>query len=304
MKKRGQIYFSREDTMNRNLLFFGVPVLVLLCGCVDMRQEIHVNHDGSGKIVERIQLTPRGKRMMEGFGKKKGVANLDPIVLSDALFQERLKTMGEVELKSRETETTKDGRKVLKAEYAFKDINKVMLWMLPTMAAFKGFEQRKIDGRMTFKYRTEPRESWGRVYREEMYIKPVPRLRDLVGPEPMTPAKRQEYKRVVQVFQDMLEDFSLSITLVAPVEEFEERGMVGGFPFEGNTVTLLRVKGEDLSASPEALLLLVSNEFYATRSTEREIGRMFGMIPRVYSPWIQNYNGCGIRFLKTESAKK
>jgi hypothetical protein len=269
-----------------------------------MKQEIHVNHDGSGRIVEQIQLTPRGKRMMEGFRKKKGGKDLDPLVLSDSLFQERLKTMGEVELKSRKMEALPDGRKVLKAEYAFKDINKVMLWMLPTMASFKGFEKRKINGKMTFQYRKEPRATrWGRIYREEMRIKPVPRLRDLVGPEPMTPAKRQEYRRVVQVFQDMLEDFSLSITLVAPVEEFEERGMVSGFPFEGNRVTLLRVKGKDLVSSPEAILLLVSNEFYKTRSTEREIGKMFRTMPRVYSPWIQNYNGCGIRFLKTERKK-
>jgi hypothetical protein len=289
--------------MTQRWWLYGVMGLALLCGCVDMKQEIHVNHDGSGKIVERIQLTPRGKRMMEGFRKKKGMEALDPVVLSDALFQERLKTMGEVELKSRKTEDLPDGRKVLKAEYAFKDINKVMLWMLPTMAHFKGFEKRKIDGKMKFNYRKEPQERWGRIYREEMRVKPVPRLRDLVGPEPMTPAKRQEYKRVVQVFQDMLEDFNLTITLVAPIEEFEERGMVGGFPFEGNTVTLLRVKGKDLVSSPEAILLLVSNEFYRTRSTEREIGKMFRTMPRVYSPWIQNYNGCGIRFLKTERKK-
>ena len=50
----------------------GILFLALLCGCVDMEQEIHVNHDGSGKIVERVSVTARGYRLMQGLQMRTG----------------------------------------------------------------------------------------------------------------------------------------------------------------------------------------------------------------------------------------
>ncbi len=44
-------------------------------GCVEIEQELRMNHDGSGKIVEKIALSPRGVRLMEAAARNPGAGN-------------------------------------------------------------------------------------------------------------------------------------------------------------------------------------------------------------------------------------
>ena len=118
--------------MNRKLLLLLIPMLVA-AGCVDVRQEIHMNHDGSGKIIEKIVVKPRGIRMMKGLEKRKGKKIDHPALLSDEFFQKRSKSMGEVSVEKKEDKTLPDGTRKVEVIYTFKDISKVHLWFVPTM---------------------------------------------------------------------------------------------------------------------------------------------------------------------------
>jgi len=98
--------------MDRGMLVAAVMAAVLLsAGCVDIDQEIHMNHDGSGKIIETLALTPRGVRLFEGMKKRTGSSASAPAIFSEETFQTRLKAMGEVSLVSKEDVVLPNGRK-------------------------------------------------------------------------------------------------------------------------------------------------------------------------------------------------
>ena len=63
--------------------------MLCLCACTEISQEIYMNHDGSGKIVERVTLTPRGQRLMRRLQQRTGQATVEPIFVSDAFLQKR-----------------------------------------------------------------------------------------------------------------------------------------------------------------------------------------------------------------------
>lgn len=275
---------------------------ITLSGCIEVHQEIHVNHDGSGKIVERISVTPRGYRMMKGYQARTGKKAEGPALLSDEFFRKRSASMGELEVKSRKEKDLPDGTKEMEVVYTFKDINKIHVWSIPTLRYMKpDGKEPCLDGMVKFDFKKGPRDRWGKRYREELYVPTLLRVRHLRGREPLTPAELQKYKDIVPIFQDMLKDFHVTITIIPPIERFEERGMVERMPVaKPNRVKLLDVDGEALVNNPVVLRMFLSNTLPGGGIMESRIPRM---VPGSATPWFHNYHHKYVRFCKTEKVR-
>jgi hypothetical protein len=289
--------------MNR-ILFLLVPLL-LAAGCVDVRQEIHMNHDGSGKIVEKIVVKPRGIRLMKGLQARKGKKIDHPTLLSDEFFQKRSTSMGEVTVDKKEDKTLPDGTRQIEVVYAFKDINKVHLWFVPTMRyTMPGHKSEAFKGKVKFSFEKGPRKDrWGNVFRETLTIPMLMRTRSIKAQPQLSPVERKKFEEVLPMYQDMLKDFYFSITIVAPIESFEERGMVVRMPVEKpNRVILQKIDGRTLARSPAALRMFLANTVPNGSHLASTIPRM---VPGSATPWFHiDYHPKYVRFCKVEKAVK
>ncbi|MBA4388613.1 MAG: hypothetical protein C0404_11575 [Verrucomicrobia bacterium] len=268
-----------------------IPLIVVMAailfvsGCVDVEQEIYMNHDGSGKIVEKVSLTPRGVRLVEGQKKRTGQGG-SPVLLTDEVFQARLKALGDVTLASKEEVSLPDGRKQIKATYTFKDLNKVKFWIAPTLSYKKLERGGKLEGALYLKYNPKF-DSWGKTYREQVTVEPAYQW----PPQPVvSPAERQKFLRVLPVYQDMLNEFNLSIVMIAPIEDFEENDMKWNLPIDKNRVTIYKVTGESFVQSSEMIRQLIMNEVHGVNHE--------GM-PGCFTPIAGIHNGRGVRFMKS-----
>ena len=283
---------------------FGPAVLVTACltGCIEFHQEIHVNHDGSGRIVERISVKRRGYDMMKGFEARTGKTVKEPVLLSDEFFQKRSRSMGEVTVKSRKEKTLPDGTKHIEVVYTFSNINKIHVWSVPTLRYMSPQgKEPGLDGMVKFDFQKGPRDSWGRRYREELYVPTLLRVRQLRGLTPLSPAEEQKFKEIVPIFQDMLKDFRASITIIPPIERFEELGMVERMRVEKpNRVLLLNIDGRTLAGRPDVLQMFLANTLPGGGIMESSVPRM---LPGTANPWYHNYHHKCVRFCKTETVR-
>jgi hypothetical protein len=286
--------------VTRKLLLLLIPLL-LAAGCVDVRQEIHMNHDGSGRIVEKIAVKPRGIRMMKGLEKRKGKKTDHPALLSDEFFQKRSKSMGEVTVEKKEDKTLADGTRKVEVVYTFKDISKVHLWFVPTMRhAMPGHKDESFKGKVKFKWEQGPRQDqWGNIFRETLTVLLI-RTRTIKAQPQLSPVERKKFEEVLPIYQDMLKDFYFSITIVAPIESFEERGMVARMPVEKpNRVVLQKIDGKTLARSPAALRMFLANTVPSGGYLESTIPRM---VPGSATPWFYYYHPKSVRFCKVAKA--
>jgi hypothetical protein len=289
--------------MTRKLVLLLIPLL-LAAGCVDVRQEILMNHDGSGKIVEKIVVKPRGIRLMKGLQARKGKKIDHPTLLSDEFFQKRSKSMGEVTVDKKEDKTLPDGTRQIEAVYTFKDISKVHLWFVPTMRqAMPGNKCEYFKGKVKFQFEKGPRKDrWNNVFREVLTIPVLIRTRSIKTQPQLSPVERKKFEEVLPMYQDMLKDFYFSIIIVAPIESFEERGMVARMPVEKpNRVVLQKIDGRTLARSPAALRMFLANTVPSGSYLESTIPRM---VPGSASPWFHNYHAKYVRFCKVAKAVK
>jgi hypothetical protein len=290
--------------MNRRLLLVLVP-LTLAAGCVDVRQEIHMNHDGSGKIIEKIVVKPRGIRMMKGLEKRKGKKIDHPALLSDEFFQKRSKSMGEVSVEKKDEKTLPDGTRKVEVVYTFKNISKVHLWFVPTMRyTSPGHKSEAFKGKVKFKWEQGPRkDKWGNVFRETLTIPMLMRTRSIKAQPQLSPVERKKFGEVLPMYQDMLKDFYFSIVIVAPIESFEERNMMFSMPvIKPNKVVLQRIDGKTLARSPAALRMFLANTVPSGNHLANTIPRM---VPGSATPWFYiDYHPKWVRFCKVEKAVK
>ncbi|MBM4039040.1 MAG: hypothetical protein FJ290_11060 [Planctomycetes bacterium] len=291
----------KSEIGNRKWAIPWAALAAALCvcsGCVEIEQEIHMNHDGSGKIVERLALSPRGVRLTEAAASSvnsPGAGGPIAALFTEEGFQKRLNAMGEVTVESRQEAKLPDGRRQLQNVYTFKDVNKVRLWTLPTLGYLKGGKNSRAaaDGALRLKFVPEY-ESWGKVYRETVTVE-APVLPDLRGQELLSPAERQKFLRVLPIFLDMTRDLRVSIVLVAPIEDFEEpQDMLKHLTAERNRVTLFRIQGDGVVQAPEGVLQLMMNEVTGVPAS----------VPGSLLPWPIEYGGRLVRFMKATPAKK
>ncbi len=287
--------------MKRALIFGCAISLLLVCGCVDIRQDIHVNHDGSGKIVEKISVLPRGLRLIEGMKKRGGGGGI-PALLTEESFQARKAGMGEVEVESKKENMTKDGRKEIETVYTFKDLNKVNFWMVPTF----GYKSKIKDGNgRTATYNGALKLEFipsyvrfGRLHRETIRINSRT-THQLVGQPFSSPTIRQKYQRVLPIFLDMIKDLRVEITVIAPIESFEEpNDMIGNVRVDRNRVTIFKMDGRNVIQSPGMVHQVLMNEVVGGGNLAKHQGSM----PGVFTPWPSVHGGRWFRFMKTVPA--
>jgi hypothetical protein len=258
---------------------------------VEIEQELRMNHDGSGKVVEKLALSPRGVRLMQAAGR-----DAIPALFTEESFQERLKAMGEVTVESRKETKLPDGRRQIENVYAFKDVSKIRLWTLPTLSYLKDPKSSRPapDGALRLKFVPEYDDKWGKIFRETVFVD-APAVPDFRGQELMSPAERQKFLRVLPIFLDMARDLRVSIVLVAPIEDFEEpHDMLKALTAERNRVTLFRLEGSGLVQAPDCVLQLMMNEVTGVPAS----------VPGSLLPWPVEYGGRLVRFMKATPAKK
>jgi hypothetical protein len=287
----------------KNVLIPGcILFLLAACGCVDIRQEVHVNHDGSGKIVEKISVLPRGLRLIEGMKKRKGVGGV-AVLLTEESFQARKKAMGEVEVKSRKETMTRDGRKEIETVYTFKNLSKVNFWMVPTFGYKSKIKDRNgrtanYNGSLKLEFTPRYITTWGgrsTLHRETIRVKNRT-THGMVGQPFSSPSVRQEYQRVLPIFLDMFKDFHAEIVVIAPIESFEEpRNMIGNMKVDGNRVTIFEMDGRGVVQAPGMIHQITMNEVVGGRNLAKNQGAM----PGVWTTWPSIHHGRWFRFMKS-----
>jgi len=112
-----------------------VMVMVLLSGCMQILQEVRVNRDGTGMMVETLKLSPMVAEFMEEFAQEmsdsegtnqEGTSREG--LFPEEQFRENAKEMGEgVEFVSREVKEFEGGMVGYEATYSIADIDKFIL---------------------------------------------------------------------------------------------------------------------------------------------------------------------------------
>jgi len=112
-----------------------VLVVVLASGCMQIAQEVRVNRDGTGMMVETLKMSPMVVELMEGFaqemsesgGTKQGGVSRESL-FPEEQFREKAEEMGEgVEFLSREVKEFEGGMVGYEATYRIADIDKFTL---------------------------------------------------------------------------------------------------------------------------------------------------------------------------------
>lgn len=112
-----------------------VLVLVLSSGCMQILQEVRVNRDGTGMMVETLKLSPMLAEFMEEFAEEMSdsegteeAGTSRESLFPEEQFRENAKEMGEgVEFVSREVKEFEGGMLGYEATYTIADIDKFIL---------------------------------------------------------------------------------------------------------------------------------------------------------------------------------
>lgn len=112
-----------------------VLVMVVSSGCMQILQEVRVNRDGTGMMVETLKLSPMVVGLLEGFaqemtdseGTEQGGTSRESF-FPEEQFREKAKEMGEgVEFVSREVKEFEEGMVGYEATYRIANIDKFIL---------------------------------------------------------------------------------------------------------------------------------------------------------------------------------
>jgi hypothetical protein len=276
-----------------------LAALFFLCvsgtGCVHIDYLLKMTHEGHGELHETIRVLPRAVLLMEGRKKRAGAGDTSFDLISDAAIQTRAKAFG-VTLKNKEVTELSDKSKQLKAVYTFDDVNKVSLRMMPT---FKCTDKNR-DGRIAFPYQRIVYHNWSKKYYKADQMK-IQYGRHPGQTKFSSPSVLQEFRRVNPIFTDMIKDFEMTIRIQAPkdVESYEDAGMVGGMPKDGNIVIPYQVFGRNVVGSPEVIRQLITGEIGGRSDAwGGSWAKMERTIPRTWTPYGAGYGGMAVRFLK------
>jgi hypothetical protein len=266
-------------------------------GCVEVNHLVKMNRDGSGTLTERVRILPRTVRLLAGRKARTGESETQFSLLSDQAVQKRAQVFGEVTVRAKKQETLPDGAVQIETVYDFKDVNKVTFWMSPTFAC----TDKGRTGALKLPYARIVWSDWNKKH-QKMDRMGVEAPRPPNQARFSSPADVQRYRRVTPMFQDMLRDFKFEIQVRAPadLEQFEDHSMVNGMPFDGATVTVYRVYGENVVLNPDLvrgfLMGEVGGRIDAWGGDWRKAERA---LPNTFTPYGSDYGGMGMRFLKT-----
>ncbi len=290
-----------------NPLLLAAATIALLAagGCVRAHYLVKMNHDGSGTIIETITVLPRALRLIEGHKKRTGEDIGQLLLLSEQAVEERAKSFGDVKVMEKKISDLPDGSKQIRVVYSFKDVNKVHLWMVPTLKC----QNPSADGKMTFKYQRVLYVRWRKRYEQTDLLSigyPQPALKRHYS----APAVIQDYRRITPLFDDMLKDFEFKVEIEAPkdIETFEDRReMVSeNLWIDKNRVIPYYISGRNLVSNPEIvrmfLMAEVNAEVHPFRMEWKRIVER--AIPHTITPYGSSYRGISVRFIRAPRAVK
>ena len=81
-----------KSIISKTLFATLAAMLLTLTGCIDIKQDVWINEDGSGKFVFDVGISKQMKAMMEGFGGLEALGGEDVGEDADAACPSPLKS--------------------------------------------------------------------------------------------------------------------------------------------------------------------------------------------------------------------
>ncbi|MCX7803874.1 MAG: hypothetical protein N3A38_01660 [Planctomycetota bacterium] len=247
-----------------------VGIAVASAGCIKVECTVRIEEDGSGRVTETVKFSPKLLRLAANLEGGKG-AETAGVLLSEQRVRERAALMGEgVSVESCRIEDTADGGRQVAAVYAFRDINRLKLCMFPLG---KGWE----SGHITFQYVAE-RNPKGHFFHLNYAFE---HWRRSGGPPttgeskgrpflPISETELQKVRRLLPVFKDMIEGFTLKVKVEIYDREKWASVTKGIHPSfwgydsplldvnrSGGRAVILDIRDSDLMDNDDALMVLV-----------------------------------------------
>ena len=245
---------------------------ILTSGCMQVFQEVKVEPDGSGMMVETLKLSPMVMELIEGFvqgmtdlaeekpGQKK-VSQED--LFPEQQFKEKAKQMGEgVEFVSREVKQFEDGMVGYVASYRISNIDKFTLNPQeeePTM------EKLGTNTPITFCFSRGIRSSSLKI--EQHFVEGEEKMEEEIKTETqeeeLTPADKEQLAQLMEMVKGM------RIQIV--IECGQEIEATNADWWEKNRIILVDFDAEQLFSHPDRLKMLSQSEQPKTKEDFKKL---------------------------------
>jgi len=200
----------------QRILFIGLG-LCLFCfaGCVEIKQTIELNEDGSGRFIEVVRLSDDLIQASKASPQFAGLVD----TLSKERAKARLKHYGEATFVSHRMKDLGAKGREARTVYAFKNINKFTLPAMPHRGG--NWPEQKLTFRLGRPVIVH--EAWRNAYykRKPLTMSFSPKT-DVLRPVRRSPSplEREGLKALLPAVRTMLEGFRMTVTLEAfgPVE--------------------------------------------------------------------------------------
>lgn len=234
-----------------------LPLLVffLVCGCLDVSQEIHVNKDGSGRIIERVMMSKSALKQLNAFfssfpSDKKSKPEKIDIYDKKKLIADAQNYGPDVEyVKSRKLSgKTKEGYEV---EYSFKDINTLRINQNPGDKGPKKSDSKANRKEENVTFHFEKGSPALLTVNFQGQAKPSKEEKRKAGK-----ANKEDEKKAIDQMREILKDFYIGIT-VQPEGEIVETNATYR---EGNKITLLEMDFNKLLSDEKQLEIFAEKD--------------------------------------------
>ncbi len=219
----------------KRILLFIVPLV--LCGCLEVKQNIVVNSDGSGKIIETVMMSKAMLKelnnIFSGLGSEKGkkrekidIYDKKKLEADAAQYGPDVRYVSSKKLSTK----TKEGYQV---EYAFKDINNLRINQNPGDKGPKTSKDEKSDAKQeNIMFKFEKGDPATLVVSFPPMVKPSKEKK-----QKSVRKDKEAEKKEMDEMRLMFRDMYIGIT-VEPAGDIVETDATYR---DGNTVTLLEI---------------------------------------------------------------
>jgi len=219
--------------------FLPFCLLFFVCGCLEVSQEIHINKDGGGRIIERVMMAKAALKQLNAFfssfpsDNKSKAKKTEKIDMYDKkkLIADAKNYGPDVEYVSSKkvSSKTQDGYEVV---YAFKDINKLRINQNPGDKGPKTSDSKseKKEENVTFNFEK------GSPSVLTVNFPPMEKAKKEKKEKAAKKDKESTQKEVDQM-REMLKDFYIGISVQLEGEIVETNATYR----DGNKITLLEM---------------------------------------------------------------
>jgi hypothetical protein len=241
--------------MIRMKKFLPFCLLLFACGCLEVSQEIHVNKDGGGRIIERVMMSKAALKQLNAFfssfpSDKKSKPEKVDIYDKKKLIADAKNYGPDVEyVSSKKLSTkTKDGYQV---EYAFKDINTLRINQNPGDKGPNKSDSKSDNKEENVTFNFEKGSPSILTVNFQSLEKPSKEKKRKAGK-----TDKEAEQKTIDEMREILKDFYIGIT-VQPEGEIVETNATYR---EGNKITLLEMDFNKLLSDEKQLEIFAKKE--------------------------------------------